>query len=259
MPAIWEMVKEAVVSIGREASYSEIRAFIRNAYGEVNESSITCSIISSSVNHPSRIHYQENKKPRLSTGAHDFLFNVGRGRVAPYSPAEHGIWEIYDSGDGRGIRRVESSENLEIADEPDAGVEGALFALESHLRDFLAKNLATQVGFPKSLSVFVGEDGREGVEFQTDVGPIDILAVDESGQFYVLELKLGRGPDACLGQICRYMGWVKRHLAKERDVKGVIIAAEIPLKLKYAVTQVPNVSVMEYELVFNLRSAPLQT
>ena len=31
-------------------------------------------------------------------------------------------------------------------------------------------------------------DGRDGVEFQTDVAPIDILATSAAGNFYVLEL-----------------------------------------------------------------------
>lgn len=258
MPTIWEMVKEAALSIGHEAAYSEIKQHVRNVYGDVNESSLTCAIIASSVNHPSRIHYQENKKPRTSRGNHDFLFNTGRGRVTLYDPSAHGIWEIYDKGDGQlGVRRTEASEDQEELPENEGSVESSLFALESHLRDYLAKNISKLKGIGSKLSIYTSEDGRDGVEFQTDVGPIDILAIDESGQLVVLELKLGRGPDATLGQILRYMGWVEKHLAGAKSVKGVIVASEIPKKLRYAVTQVPSVSLMEYDLSFSVRPVEL--
>lgn len=247
------MVNEVASGIGREAAYSEIKQHVRNMYGDVNESSLTCAIIASSVNHPSRVHYQENKKPRISLGEHDFLFNTGRGRVAPYDPTAHGTWEIYDKGDGQlGVRRTETSESSEELPENEASAESSLFALESHLRDYLAKNISKLNGFESKLSLYISEDGRDGVEFQTDVGPIDILAVNGSGQLVVLELKLGRGPDATLGQILRYMGWVEKHLADGKGVKGVIVASEIPTKLRYAVTQVPSVSLMEYDLTFSV-------
>ncbi len=258
MPTIWEMVKEAASSIGREAAYSEIKQRVREVYGDINESSLTCAIIASSVNHPSRIHYQENKKPRLSRGDHDFLFNTGRGRVAPYDPAVHGTWEIYDKSDGQlGVRKTETSEDHDELPVSEVEAESSLFALESHLRDYLAKNISKLKGFGSKLTIYTSEDGRDGVEFQTDVGPIDILAVDESNQFVVLELKVGRGPDAALGQILRYMGWVEKHLAGGKGVRGFIVASEIPMKLRYAVTQVSSVSLMEYDLSFSVKPVEL--
>lgn len=93
------------------------------------------------------------------------------------------------------------------------------------------------------------------MEFQTNVGAIDILATSPSNDFYVFELKLGRGADAALGQILRYMGWVARHLANQHKVFGVVLAADISEKLRYAATQVPQVRLMEYELRFAVKSA----
>ncbi|HEX9422222.1 MAG TPA: hypothetical protein VF899_03210 [Pyrinomonadaceae bacterium] len=92
------------------------------------------------------------------------------------------------------------------------------FALESHLRDYLARNLPSIGDFGAPLTVYTSEDGRDGVEFQTDVGPIDILATSPAGDFYVFEFKLGRGGDVALGQILRYMGWVSRHLSTKHKV-----------------------------------------
>lgn len=125
--------------------------------------------------------------------------------------------------------------------------ESSLFALESHLRDFLARNLNSTIRLPRKLSVV-------GVEYSTGVGPIDLLASDSDGRYYVFELKLDRGPDAALGQLLRYMGWCKENLPDHPDVHGVILAADISDKLRYAASVVPNVTLMEYELQITVRS-----
>jgi len=82
------------------------------------------------------------------------------------------------------------------------------FALESQLRDFLIARLPQMSIGGTSLRLYRDAGGRSGREYPTDVGPIDILAVDPSGGFMVIELKLDRGPDRALGQLARYMGWV---------------------------------------------------
>lgn len=254
------MVKEAVQQLGGECSYPAIKAKIRSIFGEgVNESSVTCSIISGSVNHPSRIHYNENKKPRVSDTEYDFLFNTGRGKVVWHEPEKHGVWEIVEAADGcLDVRMVEG-----VGEDAGPEAEGAdtnadshgVFALEAHLRDYLARNLPKLDGVPAPLQLYKAKD-RDGVEFQTDVGPMDILA--KAGEdFYVFELKLARGPDSALGQILRYMGWVKTHLAGSNKVYGVIVASDISKKLKYAATQVPNIRLMEYQLKVDLHPVGL--
>jgi RecB family endonuclease NucS len=129
--------------------------------------------------------------------------------------------------------------------------------LESHLRDFIVRNLGTIPIAKTKLSLFLDQSKRNGVEYPTDVGFIDILALDENGNFVVFELKLSRGPDKAMGQLLRYMGWVKRMLADQREVHGVIVAKDIDEKLRYACLLVPNVSLLEYEVDFRLRPADL--
>ncbi|MBS0370836.1 MAG: DUF91 domain-containing protein [Proteobacteria bacterium] len=251
------MIREAVQLMNGECSYSAIKAKVRSMYGDdVNDSSMTCSIISGAVNHTSRIHYSENKKPRVADTEYDYLFNTGRGKVVWYEPQKHGMWEIAQATDGGLIVRPTDDLGENPVQVVDASPEAyGMFALEAHLRDYLAKNLPKLPGHDASLTLYKTE-GRDGVEFQTDVGPIDILATG-NGDFYVFELKLGRGPDAALGQILRYMGWVKEHLAGNRSVFGIIIASDIGQKLRYAATQVPNVKLMEYDLKVDLRSVAL--
>ena len=234
----------------REVTYSELKQHLWAQHPDLKSSTLTCQIIVSSVNHPSRVHYPENKKPRVCTSQYDFLYHTGRGRVAPYDPEQHGVWEIHQGADGAlSVRILQEA----VVTTPETDEQGGTFALESHLRDYLAQNLATNSDFGAPLTVYTSQDGRDGVEFQTDVGPIDILATTPNGDFHVFELKLGRGPDAALGQILRYMGWVSQHLANGKKVFGVVLAAEISEKLRYAATQVPNVRLMEYELRFVVR------
>jgi RecB family endonuclease NucS len=81
------------------------------------------------------------------------------------------------------------------------------------------------------------------------------LAVDDSGAFFVFELKRARSPDHAMGQLTRYMGWVRQTIGRSAEVNGIIVAKTITPSLKFAVSVVPNVSLFEYEIDFRLRAA----
>ncbi len=55
------------------------------------------------------------------------------------------------------------------------------------------------------------------------------------------------------------MGWIKKHLAQDVGVKGVIVAQSISEQLKYAVSLVPDISLFEYAISFNIQPVSLQT
>jgi endonuclease len=129
------------------------------------------------------------------------------------------------------------------------------FTLEYQLRDFLASNLSTIKIVEKRLRLFVDPAGRDGIEFPTAVGLIDILAVDEDGAFFVFELKRANSPDRAIGQLARYMGWVQQTIGRGRNVSGVIVARSISENLRYAASIVPNVHLFEYEIEFHLHPA----
>jgi len=259
-PYVWQMIKEAVESLGGKASYSNIKDYIWKKYGEVNESTINCQIIVCTVNHPSRIHYPENKKPRVANSKYDFLFSTGRGRVEQYDPEKHGMWEIRRDEYGKLIvtqAGLEELPEVEVTGEIAEEGKELLFPVESHLRDFIAQNIGAIKVNNRSLRLYTDSNGRDGVEYPTDIGPIDILAIDEEGNFVVFELKLSRGADKAMGQLSRYMGWVKRNLSKDKKVKGVIVAKSVDEKLKYAASIIPDISLFEYELNFNLRGVKI--
>jgi hypothetical protein len=141
-------------------------------------------------------------------------------------------------------------------DEPvgvDDPEEPSIFALEAHLRDFIAANIDRLPIASQKLVLYQDQSGRSGVEYPTAVGPIDILAADVEGNFFVFELKVERGPDRALGQLARYMGWVKLNLAEGRKVAGIIVANSIDEKLRYAAAVFPGIQLLEYELSFKIR------
>jgi hypothetical protein len=141
-------------------------------------------------------------------------------------------------------------------DESDESAEGddsqQTFALEYQLRDFLAQNLSSVRVDGKKLKLFVDATGRDGVEFPTAVGPIDLLATDDTGAFVIFEPKRGRSPDHAIGQLTRYMGWVKQTIGRDSKVRSVIVAKTISESLRYAISVIPDVSLFEYEVSFQL-------
>ena len=81
------------------------------------------------------------------------------------------------------------------------------------------------------------EEGLEliGNQYSTSVGYIDILSKDKNGNFVVVELKRGTGSYKVVGQIQKYMAWVSENLAKNKQVRGIIVVKEYDQELKYAI------------------------
>lgn len=264
-PYVWQMIKEACNDSKKTViTYKEIKQYIFGKYGEVNPTTITCQIIVCSVNHKSRIHYPENQKERICESQYDFLYNVGRGQVELFDPHKHRKWEIAKDENNTLIVRecgtmnptenyIHDNEDDHINDDTEIE-QNYVFPLESQLRDFIARNVSI---IDPDLNLYANDDGIDGVEFRTDVGNIDILAEDKQGNLVVFELKLSMGFDRALGQIQRYMGWLKKHLAKEKGVRGIIIAKSIDDKLKYAVSVAKDIQLFEYEINFDIRPAKI--
>lgn len=129
----------------------------------------------------------------------------------------------------------------------------SVFALEKHLEDFLVQNWSvTELG--RNFNIFEVDGESIGQQFPTDTGPIDILAVSKDGStLLVVELKKGRASDAVVGQIQRYMGYVKEELAEEHQaVHGCIIALEDELRLRRALSVASNIDFYRYQVSFKL-------
>ena len=123
--------------------------------------------------------------------------------------------------------------------------------IEIHLEQWLVDHW-DQVDFGAPLRLYEEDGESTGQQYDTgDVGFIDLLCEDtSSNSIVVIELKRGRSSDAVMGQLARYMGWVKEHLANGRDVEGVVLTPEYNKKLRYAAKAVPGSRLLRYETQF---------
>jgi len=91
-------------------------------------------------------------------------------------------------------------------------------------------------------------DGKSGRQYTCSAGRIDLLCVDTSSDFVVLELKKGEAPQESLLQLLRYMSWVRQNLANGKNVRGIIVTESTDAELRQIVGEVPNVSIQRYKV-----------
>jgi restriction system protein len=147
-----------------------------------------------------------------------------------------------------------------VSPSPESALEDPnAFVLEKYLEDFIVTNFATI--FRNELRIYEDGEGNDGQQYSTDIGPIDILAQTRSGDsFVVIELKKGRPSDQVVGQVLRYMGWVKKNLcSKGEAVRGLVICSEPDPKLSYALEMTNNIDVRYYSVAFKLSEGSLTT
>jgi restriction system protein len=128
-----------------------------------------------------------------------------------------------------------------------------VFALEKHLEDFLVQNWkSTELG--KDYNIYEEDGEMVGQQYPSDTGPIDILAVSKDKKtLLVVELKKGRVGSVVVGQIQRYMGYVKDELAEDnQSVRGAIIALEEDVQVRRALSVAQNIDFYTYKVNFKL-------
>ena len=152
------------------------------------------------------------------------------------------------SAEEEGIEAVKAVAEEQISDER-AKME---FAMEKYLEEFIEANFE-RISFGMDLELYQDEESS-GRQYPTAIGNIDLLARHKkTKEFVVIELKKGRSSDAVVGQILRYMGWVKENLATDQEtVRGIIIVKEKDEKIEYAIKMIPNISLFIYNVSFEL-------
>lgn len=238
---IREMVDELLREPGQVFSRSDALAWFGRHYAKIKHGTISAHLTRFSTNAPSRLHFGARPDE-------DLLFQVDGSHFRRYEP-------------GRDPPPIHSKPPAsEEPDDPEGMVQaeetGGQFAFESDLRDFLARNLTV---IEPGLTLYEDE-GVTGVEFPVGGRYIDILAVDAKNCLVVIELKVSKGYDRAVGQLLRYISWIKRHQAEpQQAVRGIIIAREISTDLRLACSDVPMVGLYEYSLSVSLRRVQLES
>ena len=142
---------------------------------------------------------------------------------------------------------------IEIKTTDETIEDPTVFALEKHLEDFLVDNWQhTELG--NKYDIYEQDGELIGQQYPSDTGPIDILAISKNKKvLLVVELKRGRLSDVVVGQVQRYMGYVKDELAEDnQEVRGLIIGLEDDIKIRRALSVTNNIDYLTYEVKFKL-------
>lgn len=118
-------------------------------------------------------------------------------------------------------------------------------SMERLLEDFLEKNLSH---IENGLELYYDENKIPGRQYPTDVGMIDLLCIGKDKKFVIIEIKKEKGSDKTIGQITRYMGWVKKNLANNQDVRGIVVVHEIDEKLEYSASVMSSMEIKYYKI-----------
>jgi len=133
----------------------------------------------------------------------------------------------------------------------DSPLSQGLFYMEKQLEDFIIHNWDS-IELGKQYDLIIEEGEPVSQQYKTDIGSIDILARDKKSKSYVvIELKKNQTSDDTIGQLARYMGWIKDKKG-DKNVRGIIIAAEFDNKLEYALKVLSNIQLLEYRVNFTL-------
>ncbi len=228
-----DMIKDLSVLKKGILSRGKVNSWFKQKYPLIKPGTISAHLLKLSTNAPSRIHYNLDQN-----GKDDLLYQIDSQKFRLYDPSADPdpIYSKPDEEDFNNKKTENSKEENE-------------FAYEKDLQNFLAKNLPL---IEPGLTLYMEEE-INGIEFPAGNRFIDILATDNNNDYVVIELKVSRGYDRVVGQILRYMAWIRKHQADENQkVRGVIIARDISDDLSLACSEINNIELYEYNLSVSL-------
>ena len=226
-----DMVEDLGVEPGEMIERDQVYAWFAENYPKVKDATISAYLLKMSTNAPSRIHYNVD-----ASGDDDLLYRIDSQRFRLYDPARDPT-PIYEKTEE------------DVGQEPDDVQVASEFAYERDLQNFLSQNLSL---IEPGLGLY-DEEEITGVEFPVGNRRVDILALDSDHNYVVIELKVSRGYDRVVGQLLRYVAWIRQHQAEPgQRVRGVIVAREISDDLLLACSELENVGLYEYELSVSL-------
>jgi hypothetical protein len=231
-----DMVKDLGINRGEVITREQVFSWFKKRYPKIKDGTIAAHLLRMSANAPSRIHY--GVSPR---GDDDLFFQIDSQSFRLYDPTSDPT-PIYTKG-----IKDNGTEEDDVIEHPPVARE---FAYEKDLQNFLSKNLPL---IEPGLHLYE-EEGITGIEFPVGNRYIDILALDKDNNYVVIELKVSKGYDRVVGQLLRYMAWIKKNQADaSQHVRGVIVARQISDDLLLACSELDNVDLYEYQLSVSLQ------
>ncbi len=230
-----DMIKDLAIQKGEVIERDKINSWFKTNYPLIKPGTISAHMLKLSTNAPSRIHYSVDPN-----GRDDLFFQIDSKK-----------FRLYDRSSDPDPIYFRQKEDEKVTPEHEGSEEenGNKFAYEKDLQNFLAKNLSL---IEPGLSLYLEEE-ISGIEFPVGNRFIDILAIDSNNNYVVIELKVSRGYDRVVGQILRYMAWIRKNHAEEsQKVRGIIIAREISDDVLLACSETNNVELYEYNLSITL-------
>ena len=217
-------------------------------YPKINKNTVEIHVSGMSVNSRERLHHSGIRPD----AGFDLFFKLNRSDFRLWDP------ETDPAPRYQADFQAEIENGGDVTDDPAEEVDAEdnpgsrKFAIERDLQGYLAKNLGL---LEAGLKLYEDEDGAfTGVEFPAGQRRIDILAVGADGAYVVIETKVSRAYDQVVGQVLRYMGWIKQNLAGEAPVRGIIVASEISEDLILATSSIEHIRLTEYQISFSLRA-----
>ena len=250
-----DMVAAFDLEPGQVFTSTKALDWFRTHYPKLSSTGIKADLRKSSTNDKSRLHFG-NLRPE-----DDLLFQVDTGQYRLYEAGKDPapIRELVPGDVEREQeRQVEAdAEEAESNADATAAAGAAEFLLEKDLQNFLARHLDR---IEPGLRLYEDSDGARGIEYDAGGRRIDILALDRSNSFVVLELKVSKGYDRVVGQLLRYVNWVRQNLAEPgQPVRGMIVCRAMTDDLKLACSSLPDVELFEYQLSVTVTKVTTQT
>lgn len=221
-------------------------------FPKLKAGSIRAHLVQATINDRNRLHHT------ATNASDDLLFKVASGQFRLYEPGRDPspIHEMVEGDVAREESLTDANDRARSDtsdDEGDPLPGSSEFLLERALQNYLAANLeCTESG----LRLYT-DDAISGKEVEAGGRRIDILAIDRHDSLVVIELKISKGYDRVVGQLLRYMNWVRKELADPgQKVRGLIVCRTMSDDLRLACASLVNVELLEYQLSVAVTKVP---
>lgn len=243
-----DMLSDMELKPGQVFTTSRAIDWFRQRYPKLQPNSIRAHLVQASTNDRSRLHHPSTNV------SDDLLFKIDSGQFRLYDPGTDPA-PIHEFIQGDVAREEEITAVSNEDEDQEAQPGSSEFLLERDLQRYLAENLEC---LEQGLTLY-DVDGIRGIEFEAGGGRrIDILAIDKAGAFVVLELKVSKGYDRVVGQLLRYVNWIRQNLAEPgQRVRGIIVCRTMSEDLRLACASIKDIELFEYQLSVTVTKVPI--